>query len=566
MINDIDNNEETLRFFFSECDFDQLKNLFTDILELGSNNKTLNYNDIYFAVIIYSLNKKVLDENNRSFFMEAATSFFLKRYIPGVALNQHFEPTIKRRKEIGEIIGKCHLDTRFFDKETQDFIEDVKMCRINSGSFMFGLNKHHISDYQQFENNLFDMNREMYIDDYGKPLSKKMVIPYDFEISKYPVMVGQFKKFIEDDGYNPNKDHWNFSEFSKKWILELNKCADKAASGVNGLEEKNNARNSVLLPSFPFRGDTAPQLNLSWIEVVAYTKWLSNKTGKKYRLPYENEWEYVARRCYNENIRLSFSVSKSLFKKDELLDNIKVEIVSFISHDEDFVFTTDDFKLGELKYDSYAEVVKSNDPNIPKQQMELFLRYRNYHHLVITLNRGIPKYITDCELTIKVSLHGVGEVLMRFNGKGLIDINGNNQGIIDSIYLENGDKYHEYNWGNYFNYNKCISNHDYDSPVAVGLFEEEFDNNYPVDINGNIWEWTQSIFDEEKQNIRPDGSNNIKDLSIIDKETRTTVRGGSFLNVKELARNTFRGRDLIGDRIGLERQGFRLVREIDDND
>lgn len=49
------------------------------------------------------------------------------------------------------------------------------------------------------------------------------------------------------------------------------------------------------MPRMSNANDGTPVHNVSWDDAQAYVKWLSQKTGQRYRLPSEAEWEYGAR-------------------------------------------------------------------------------------------------------------------------------------------------------------------------------------------------------------------------------------------------------------------------------
>ena len=103
----------------------------------------------------------------------------------------------------------------------------------------------------------------------------------DYMIGKYEVTVAQFRKFIEATNYQTDADKnggsyiWNGS--NDTFVSGVNwRC------GVDGLVR-------------PSSEDNHPVIYVSWNDAVAYCQWLSQQTGKNYRLPTEAEWEFAAR-------------------------------------------------------------------------------------------------------------------------------------------------------------------------------------------------------------------------------------------------------------------------------
>jgi formylglycine-generating enzyme required for sulfatase activity len=93
-----------------------------------------------------------------------------------------------------------------------------------------------------------------------------------FAMSAYEVTRDQFARFVIETGHEPDRG-----------CLIHKGLAPVPMDGYSWAD-----------PGFPQTGDH-PVLCVSWYDAVAYTEWLSRKTGRKYRLPSESEWEYAAR-------------------------------------------------------------------------------------------------------------------------------------------------------------------------------------------------------------------------------------------------------------------------------
>ena len=94
-----------------------------------------------------------------------------------------------------------------------------------------------------------------------------------FRLARYETTVAQFRQFVDATGYQATGDCWKLA--ANEWGMEV------------GQVSWNSPANAPT--------DYHPVMCVSSDDAHAYLAWLSQQTGKHYRLPSEAEWEYAAR-------------------------------------------------------------------------------------------------------------------------------------------------------------------------------------------------------------------------------------------------------------------------------
>jgi formylglycine-generating enzyme required for sulfatase activity len=110
---------------------------------------------------------------------------------------------------------------------------------------------------------------------FGREQPQHTVNLPEYCIGRVPVTVGEYRAFVEANAYL-KPQYWT-------------------AAGWAWREASNVVQPSLWDEAKWSGDDRLPIVGVSWYEAYAYCRWLSEATGRAYRLPTEAEWEKAAR-------------------------------------------------------------------------------------------------------------------------------------------------------------------------------------------------------------------------------------------------------------------------------
>lgn len=99
------------------------------------------------------------------------------------------------------------------------------------------------------------------------------LITEPYSISRYPITIAQYQRFIDVGGYNEPR-YWTAAGWAWRQSEQISGPASFATTHV---------------------APNHPQTGISWYEAIAFCAWLSAKSARKVTLPSEVQWERAAR-------------------------------------------------------------------------------------------------------------------------------------------------------------------------------------------------------------------------------------------------------------------------------
>lgn len=229
--------------------------------------------DDFFKLLNVEYTREVLDyeaktgKNSQSSLTRFNGSQPISTSSPKFSSLNEFKAYYDARKELMNASEFAIADRTFPDAKANNADLGMKFLPITSdGAFDLGENLSRVSA----------VTREGRLEEAAKyrPGVKRSYIPREFWIAQSETTVGQFKAFVQATGYRTVAERGQGKSYD-----------------VNGdRDDSVNWRK----PGFE-QSDNHPVVAVTRSDAEAFCRWLSQKDGKKYRLPTQAEWEYCCR-------------------------------------------------------------------------------------------------------------------------------------------------------------------------------------------------------------------------------------------------------------------------------
>ena len=151
-------------------------------------------------------------------------------------------------------------------------VREPLVIHVPAGSFLMGTSDQQVDWLAQRDVLAREWKEKGY---FSREQPQHIVTLASYSISKFPVTVGEYRAFVKAAGYQCRR-YWTNAGWA--WRESVRRAQPEFWSDEKWAGD-----------------DRLPVVGVSWHEARAYCQWLSEETGRHYRLPTEAEWEKAAR-------------------------------------------------------------------------------------------------------------------------------------------------------------------------------------------------------------------------------------------------------------------------------